>query len=52
MDIFAPANTGIMDNFVTKCEVEPWQVMLFSFLSFMAFGTPEGLLRYGICVPC
>ena len=26
--------------------------MLFSFLPFVAFGTGEGLLRYGICVRC
>ena len=28
------------------------QAMLFSFLPFVAFGTGEGLLWYGICVPC
>ena len=28
------------------------QAMLFSFLAFVAFGTGEGLLWYGICVPC
>ena len=28
------------------------QAMLSSFLAFAEFGTGEGLLRYGICVPC
>ena len=28
------------------------QAMLFSFLPFVAFGTGEGILWYGICVPC
>ena len=28
------------------------QAMLFSFLPFVAFGTGESLLWYGICVPC
>ena len=49
--------SGICDSRCKQCLLilALWhsvQAMLFSFLPFVAFGTGEGLLWYGICVPC